>query len=122
VVYATLPGELHGLGLQMAALVLVAAGCRSLYLGTDVPLQQLALLTRDLGARAMAVSVSRSSRGRTSAALLRRLRGALPRHVRLLVGGEGAPAASRGIDAVTSLRALDAWGRQLALGLPPSAA
>jgi methanogenic corrinoid protein MtbC1 len=119
VVYATLPGELHGLGLHMSALVLAAAGCRSLYLGTDVPIRQLGALVRDLRARAVAVSVSRASRGPASAAMLRRLRDLLPRRVLLIAGGEGAPAARPGIEVLTSLRELDAWGRRLAIGLPP---
>jgi MerR family transcriptional regulator, light-induced transcriptional regulator len=121
VVYATLPGELHGLGLQMSALVLTTAGCRALYLGTDVPVPQLVSLVRDLAARVVAVSVSRSSRGQAPA-LLRRLREALPQRARLVVGGEGAPTARPGIEVVTNLRALDVWGRRLALGLPPAAA
>ena len=119
VVYATLPGELHGLGLQMSALVLTAGGCRSLYLGTDVPVRQLSPLARDLEARVVAVSVSRASRGPASAGTLRRLRELLPRRVLLVVGGEGAPAARPGIEVVTSLRELDAWGRRLAIGLTP---
>jgi methanogenic corrinoid protein MtbC1 len=90
VVYATLPGELHGLGLQMAALVLAAAGCRSLYLGTDVPIRQLAALARDLQARAVALSVSRASRGPASANALRRLRELLPRRVLIVAGVRGA--------------------------------
>lgn len=118
VVYATLPGELHGLGLQMSALVLAAAGCRGLYLGTDLPVAQVAPLVRDLAARAVAISVSRASRGPASSALLRRLRESVPRRVRVVVGGEGAPAARPGIEVVKSLRELDAWGRRLALGLP----
>ncbi|HET7292724.1 MAG TPA: cobalamin-dependent protein, partial [Vicinamibacteria bacterium] len=117
VVYGTLPDERHGLGLEMTALVLAAAGCRTLYLGTDVPVRQLALLARDLQARAVAISVSRASRGRLSASPLRRLRDSLPRRVRLVVGGEGAPAPRDGIEVVTSLRALDIWGRRLALAL-----
>ena len=117
VAFATLPGELHGLGLQMSALALAAAGCRALYLGTDVPIPQLATLARELPVRAVAVSVSRAARG-TAAAGLRRLRGALPRRVRLLTGGLGAPAPRVGIERVTSLRELDAWGRRLSLGLP----
>jgi methanogenic corrinoid protein MtbC1 len=116
VVYATLPGESHGLGLQMAALALAAAGCRSLYLGTDVPIRQLAALARDLQARAVAVSVSRASRGPASATALRRLRELLPRRVLLVVGGEGAPAARPGIEVVASLRELDAWARRLSPG------
>lgn len=118
VVYATLPGEAHGLGLQMSALVLAALGCRGLYLGTDVPVPQIAPLVRDLAARAVAVSVSRATRGQGATTLLRRLRESLPRRVRIVVGGEGAPAARAGIEVVQSLRELDAWGRKLVLGLP----
>ncbi|MGE5125827.1 MAG: MerR family transcriptional regulator [Betaproteobacteria bacterium] len=118
VVYATLPGEAHGLGLQMSALVLAAAGCRCLYLGTEVPPAQVASLARDLGARAVAISVSAASRGAASTAALRKLREALPKKTLLLAGGDGAPSARPGLDTVTSLRELDAWGRRLALGLP----
>jgi DNA-binding transcriptional MerR regulator/methylmalonyl-CoA mutase cobalamin-binding subunit len=120
VVYATLPGERHGLGLQMAALVLAAAGCRGLYLGTDLPIAQLTQLVRDIAASAVAISISRASLGPASNALLRRLREALPRRVRLVAGGEGAPAGKGGIETVTSLRDLDSWGRRLALGMAPA--
>ena len=118
VVFATLPGEAHGLGLQMSALVLAAAGCRILYLGTEVPVAQVASLARDLAARAVAVSVSSATKGAASAATLRKLREALPRRVALVVGGDGAPAVRAGIDAQPSLRDLDAWARRLAAGLP----
>lgn len=130
VVYATLPGESHGLGLQMAALVLAAVGCRGLYLGTEVPPPQVASLARDLSARAVAVSLSIATRGPASTAALRKLREALPRRVVLLAGGEGAPTARPGVETVATLRDLDACGRRLASGLfrpgrhlshPPSA-
>jgi methanogenic corrinoid protein MtbC1/DNA-binding transcriptional MerR regulator len=122
VAFATLPGEAHGLGLQMAALVLAAAGCRVLYLGTEVPIPQVAALARDLAARAVAVSVSSATKGTASAAALRRLREALPRRVLLVVGGDGAPASRPGIDSVPSLRELDTWGRRATAGLPVGAA
>jgi MerR family transcriptional regulator, light-induced transcriptional regulator len=118
VVYATLPGEMHGLGLQMSALVLAAVGCRCLYLGTEVPPPQVVSLARDLSARAVAISISAASRSAAATAALRKLRDGLPRKVVLLVGGEGAPAGRPGIDTATSLRELDAWGRRLTTGLP----
>ncbi len=118
VVLATLPGEAHALGLQMAALVLATSGCRVLYLGTEVPLPQIASLARDLAARAVAISVSSSTKGAATATALRRLREALPRRVLLITGGGGAPAPRPGIDPVPSLRDLEAWGRRVAAGLP----
>jgi methanogenic corrinoid protein MtbC1/DNA-binding transcriptional MerR regulator len=121
VAFATLPGEAHGLGLQMAALVLAAAGCRVLYLGTEVPIPQVAALARDLAARAVGVSVSSATKGTGSATALRRLREALPRRVLLVAGGDGAPASRPGIDSGRSLRELDAWGRRVTAGLPVGA-
>ncbi len=48
---ATLPGELHGLGLQMAALVFSFAGWRPLVLGVDTPIAQIVSLAREAPAR-----------------------------------------------------------------------
>jgi DNA-binding transcriptional MerR regulator/methanogenic corrinoid protein MtbC1 len=111
VVLSTLPGEAHGLGLQMTALVVASAGCRILYLGTETPVPDMVTLTRDLGARALAVSVSASGRKPRTAALLRRVRGMLPRRTALLVGGEGAPATSPGVQVFADLLSLDGWAR-----------
>jgi DNA-binding transcriptional MerR regulator/methylmalonyl-CoA mutase cobalamin-binding subunit len=114
VVCSSLPGEGHSLGLQMAALVLAVAGCRILFEGTEVPAEQLASLARDLHARAVALSVSRSSRGAAMTSQIAGLRRSLPRRVGLLVGGEGAPRSRPGIEVIQSFAALDAWARRLA--------
>jgi methanogenic corrinoid protein MtbC1 len=110
--FSTLPGEAHGLGLQMAALAVASAGCRVLYLGTETPLPDMVSLVRDLGARALALSVSASGRAR-AAAPLRRLRKLLPRRTALLVGGEGAPPSMAGVRVFADLGGLDAWAREL---------
>lgn len=112
VVLATLPGESHGLGLQMAALCLAAAGWRILYLGTDVPLPDAVRLVCELGARALALSVSLAARGTPSSAPIRRLRRMLPRRVALIVGGGGAPTPRAGIERFNDLRELDNWARR----------
>ena len=111
VVLSTLPGEAHGLGLQMAALVVAFAGCRVLYLGTETPVPDMVTLARDLGARALALSVAASARKPRTAALLRRVREMLPRRTALLVGGEGAPAPSPGVRVFADLPSLEGWAR-----------
>jgi methanogenic corrinoid protein MtbC1 len=116
VVLTTLPGEAHGLGLQMAALVVATAGCRILYLGTQTPIPDMVSLTRDLGARALALSVSASGRKPRTTALVRRVRGMLPRRTALLVGGAGAPPASPGVQLFGDLKGLEAWARGAAAG------
>ena len=116
VVFATLPGESHALGLQMAALVLAIAGCRIRYVGTEVPVPQVASLAKQLHARAVAMSASAATRGPATVAQLRRLRLMMPRRVALLVGGEGAPHPRPGLEVPRDFAALDAWGRQLVVG------
>ena len=112
-VCATLPGESHELGLQMVALLLSSAGLRVLYLGTGLPPAELGRLARELGARAVAVSVSAAADGAAAARQLTALREALPRPVQLLVGGRGAPSGQSGIVTVDDFAALDRWARSL---------
>jgi methanogenic corrinoid protein MtbC1 len=116
VVLATLPGELHGLGLQMVGLLVAVAGCRSCLLGTDVPTDQLAQVARAMHARAVAVSVSKASVRRTTRQQLATLRDALPRRVTVLAGGAGAPAVppGSGITVMQELVEVDTWARGLA--------
>jgi methanogenic corrinoid protein MtbC1 len=114
VVCASLPGEPHSLGLQMAALILAVAGCRILFVGTEVPPAQVASLVKDRNARAVAVSVSRVSRGAGMTTQIAGLRRLLPRRIGLVVGGDGAPQARPGVEVIQDLAVLDAWGRRLA--------
>ena len=108
---ATLPDELHGLGLQMAALVFALAGWRPLMLGVDTPIPEIALLARELSVAVVALSFAQ--RGRSGAPLLRSLRRRLPRRTALLVGGRGAPwdARLKGVELIRDLAGLDHWLR-----------
>ncbi|HSE27882.1 MAG TPA: cobalamin B12-binding domain-containing protein [Gemmatimonadales bacterium] len=114
---ATLPGELHGLGLQMSALVFALAGWRVLVLGVDTPAEQIEALAREAPIAAVALSCAAPSRGATAGSL-RALRRRLPRHIPLLVGGAGAPPAARqgGIEILGDLAALELWLRDHAAG------
>ncbi len=105
VVLATLPGELHALGLQMAALLFAASGWRVVDLGTDCPVAQIAETARELRASAAAVSISAVSRPRAAQGL-RELRAQLPPSCRLFAGGDGAPARSASAEVIRDLPAL----------------
>lgn len=119
VALATLPGELHGLGLQMSALVFALAGWRTVVLGVDTPVEQIAALAREAPIAAVALSCVQP-RGRSAAAAIRALRHRLPRRIPLLVGGAGAPPAARqaGVEHLSDLADLDRWlrSRTTALG------
>jgi methanogenic corrinoid protein MtbC1 len=113
VVLATLPGELHGLGLQMAALVLTTAGCRVLNLGVETPEMELVRVARDLGARAVGLSISAAKKGSGTATRVIRVRRLLPRRTALVIGGDGAPRGLRAVEMIDDLAVLHAWGRRL---------
>ena len=107
---ATLPGEFHGLGLQMSALVFGLAGWRTLILGVDTPVAQIAALAREVPLRVVALScVIKRGRARTNP--LQTLRHLLPSRVALIVGGAAAPPPHRfkGVETLSDLGALDRW-------------
>jgi methanogenic corrinoid protein MtbC1 len=112
VALATLPGELHGLGLQMSALVFSLAGWRTLVLGVDTPVAQIAALAREASIAAVALSCVQPA-GRSTVAAIRALRQRLPRRIPILLGGAGAPSIVRepGIETLSDLAALDRWVR-----------
>lgn len=115
VILASLPGERHALGLQMAALLLASLRCRVLFLGTDVPVAEVASLATDMAARAVGVSVSLATRGARMTTTILRLRTMLPRRMTLLVGGAGAPRPREGLTIMPDLVRLDAWARAVVL-------
>jgi MerR family transcriptional regulator, light-induced transcriptional regulator len=113
VICATLPGETHALGLQMVALLLSSAGLRTLYLGSEIPPHELGRLARELGARAVAISVSAAADAAATKEQLAKLLEVLPRTAQLLVGGRGAPAGRAGHISVDGFAGLERWAQTL---------
>ena len=113
VIFASLPGETHGLGLQMAALVLAVSGCRIVYLGTEVPESQVAQLAKERQARAVAISVSAANATAAMNTQLRQLRRLVPQRITILVGGDGAVPLHPKLTIMKSLVELGEWGQQL---------
>jgi methanogenic corrinoid protein MtbC1 len=112
IVLATLPGEQHGLGLQMAALMFALRGWRTLVLGVDTPPAQIVALTREVDVRAVALSLIRRRPPREVMPHLTALRRQLPRGVMLIVGGSGAPQGrphKSGITVFPDLGGADRW-------------
>lgn len=86
IVFGTLPGEHHDIGLLIAAVSTLGAGGHPIFLGADLPVDELVGAVRTAGAVALAVGavaqpVEELERG------LRELRAALPRNVEIWVGG-----------------------------------
>lgn len=110
-VLATLPGEHHGLGLQMLSLLAVLNDSNPLLLGIDLPIREMVEAVSEHAGAALALSVSSASDVTTTTKQLRRLREELPDHVELLVGGDGVPkrVAIPGVQKLLDLHAFEAW-------------
>ncbi len=106
ILFATLPGERHRLGLLMAALTYAAKGHRTELLGIDLPVANIASAARTLKAACVAVSLSIQSSGEPTRRLILDLQERLPEGCRLIIGGQGA-ARTRKVDGVERLMGLD---------------
>ena len=98
VVFATLPGERHTLGVQVAALVTALAGRRLRILGPEVPADEIAGAAEQLDPLAVGVSVTGHTAHPATVRSLNRLRELLGNRTSLWVGGSGA-ALLPGLDA-----------------------
>ena len=109
VLFATLPGELHGLGLQLTALGAAAHGLRVHILGPNSPLESIVRTAKELGTPAVAISVSASSGGTETDRALVELRAALPASVRIVAGGAGMQRARRSPKGIECASGLEDW-------------
>jgi methanogenic corrinoid protein MtbC1 len=109
VLLATLAGEEHGLGLQMAALVCAVRGVPARVLGVNAPNEEIARAAAEVDARLVGISVSLANGGVETDRTLSGLRAALPEGVRLVVGGGGARGVRRGPRGVEYAESLAAW-------------
>jgi DNA-binding transcriptional MerR regulator len=108
ILFATLSGERHELGLLMAALAAMSAGANPLYLGVEVPVDELVRAVERSGAAALALSLVAVSPAE-AARSLDALRRALPADVHLWIGGAGASrvALAAGVERIESFEQLE---------------
>jgi len=108
IVFATIAGERHELGLLMAALTAMSAGANPIYLGPEVPIEELLRAVERSRAAALALSFVAAPRkevGRSLAAL----RGGLPPDVHLWIGGASSRvlATPPGVERLDELEQLE---------------
>ncbi len=96
---ATPAGERHELGLLTAAIDALAAGADALYLGPDLPAEEVARAAHRLAPAAVALSVVCLPRGAVRR-YLAELRRRLPAPVEVWVGGPASPAGASGLPGV----------------------
>jgi DNA-binding transcriptional MerR regulator len=107
ILFATLPGERHEIGLMVSALVAMGAGASPLFLGAEMPAAELAKAAELSGARALALAQTQLSR--TTARELAATRTALASDVEIWLGGAAASTVPRpaGVLLVASLDDLE---------------
>lgn len=103
---ATPPGERHELGALMAAMLAAVQGWRVVYLGADLPLDELLHGVRRTRAETLLLSIVSGPDGVPE--LLGAIRAEVPERVRILVGGGAAPThVPAGVERVAGLEELE---------------
>lgn len=90
VLVATPAGDRHAIGAALVGAAAAVEGWRVLYLGADLPAEEIALAARAARVRVVALSVVYMENEQRVLGELRAVREALPDDVVLLVGGAGA--------------------------------
>jgi methanogenic corrinoid protein MtbC1 len=108
IVFATPTGERHELGLQSAALTALGAGANPIYLGTELPVEDLLGAVADTGAAVLALSLV-TIPSETAEQVIADIRDDLPDDICLWIGGAGATEikTSKGIEQFRSLEELE---------------
>ncbi len=90
IVFATLPGERHELGLLMSAMICASHGCKIHYLGPDLPAEEIARYAREVDAALIAISVVFLESVPSLGTQLHVLRDQVGPAVPIWIGGQGA--------------------------------
>jgi DNA-binding transcriptional MerR regulator/methylmalonyl-CoA mutase cobalamin-binding subunit len=108
IVFASPTGERHELGLLMAAITAVGAGANALYLGAEMPVEDLLGAVEDTDAEALALSLVTLPAAQ-AARIVSALRGGLASEVYLWLGGAGASEVElpQGVEHIASLEDLE---------------
>jgi DNA-binding transcriptional MerR regulator len=91
IVFATLPGERHELGLLMSAMICASRGFKVHYLGADLPAAEIAHFTRAVGAAVVAISVVLQEGLADIPPQLAQLAAELPPGTAIWIGGSASP-------------------------------
>jgi DNA-binding transcriptional MerR regulator/methylmalonyl-CoA mutase cobalamin-binding subunit len=95
IVFATLPGERHELGLLTSAMMCASHGFKTHYLGPDLPAVEIARYAREVGAVVVALSVVLLERLPDLQAQLDELANDLPAETAIWLGGAAAGSLAR---------------------------
>ena len=95
VLFALPPGEHHFIGLLMAEAVMAEQGARTINIGSDIPLDNLALAATACKADVVSLSFSFAFPARDVIPTLRHFRRLLPIQIQIWAGGKGLAAIKK---------------------------
>jgi len=100
ILFATPAGELHEFGILVAAMLSVASGFEALYLGPNLPAQEIVDAVAQTSPRAVVLGIKCSKPGAKITEEIQAIASQLPRRTELWLGGDAAakalaPAAKR---------------------------
>ncbi len=119
IVVATPSGQIHEFGALFAAAVAASEGWRVIYLGTDLPGDDIAQVAEETGADAIALSLVYPPGDPRTSAAIEKLGSALVHPVAVTAGGASAESYSEELEAagaehVGDLHGLREWLREIA--------
>jgi methanogenic corrinoid protein MtbC1 len=110
VLVASLPNELHSLGLQIAALAIVGAGRSVRVLGPHLPVEEIVQAAKALDAVAVGLSVSIFAEPEETAREITAIRKRVPKDTAVWIGGAGSTTLDNlptGVEITARLDDLD---------------
>jgi methylmalonyl-CoA mutase cobalamin-binding subunit len=107
IVITTPAGQRHELGALLAAVLAEECGWVAVYLGPDLPAEEIAAAALDVGARAVGLSLVYPRGDAGTVGELRRLRTHVGTDTTLVAGGQGADSYAPVLDEIGALRTGD---------------
>jgi MerR family transcriptional regulator, light-induced transcriptional regulator len=101
---ASLPGDQHRLGLQMAANIIKQAGKNVVFLGPQTPIRELLRGVEHFKPEAICLSISSVMDERLVSQSLEELRLYVPEALPIIIGGKGSPSPPPGVTRIYDLR------------------
>jgi methanogenic corrinoid protein MtbC1 len=102
-IVTTPAGQIHEMGALMAAATALTIGWRVLYLGPNLPTEEICAAVEQNGARAVALSIVYPSDDAHIKEELFKLRRFLPAHVSLIVGGRSAGSYRKVLEEINAI-------------------
>ncbi len=108
-------GQLHELGALMAAVTAASEGWRSIYLGPNLPAEEIAVAAHQSGASAIALSIVYPSDDATLEEELNALRKHIGQKMPILTGGRSAAGYARALKSIGAVSVEDLPRLRIAL-------